>query len=48
MVSMARTPWMVGMKTAASSPWRSAQRVQTRSAARVEVIRVPSMSNRKA
>ncbi|MNF15156.1 hypothetical protein D3C80_2176450 [compost metagenome] len=48
MVSMARAPWMVGRKVSTSTPWRMAQRVQTRSAAAIEVRMVPSMSNRKA
>jgi hypothetical protein len=48
MVSMARTPWMVGRNVATSTPWLRAQRVQIRSAAAMELSSVPSMSNRKA
>ncbi len=47
-VSTLRMPWMVGRNAATSSPWRWAQLAHTRSAAAIELRRVPSMSNRKA
>ena len=48
MVSMPRTPWMVGRKASTSSPCRSAQVVQAPSAAAIELTIVPSRSNSKA
>src|SRR5689334_21824297 len=47
MVSMARTPWMVGRKVSTSTPWRTAQVVQILSAAAMELRTVPSISNSK-
>src|SRR5262245_20250680 len=45
---MPRTPWMVGRKVSTLSPRRRAQAAQARSAASIELMIVPSMSNRKA
>ena len=48
MVSTDCTPWIVGRKDAASRPCASAQRDQIRSAEAIELMIVPSMSNRSA
>ncbi len=47
-VSMPRLPCIVGRKASTSSPCLRAQLPHTRSVAAIELISVPSMSNRKA